>query len=256
MKNTKKAIALLLAFVLTVSLSVATTVAYLTSTASAQNTFTVGDVKISLLESAVKVGKNNNGFYSYVDNDGETRTSTGNKYENLVPGSTVCKDPEIKNIGTVDAYLAAKVTVNVGKDESGKGIDVEEILGCSHLDMLDVTKILSGGLAVPGEDFVTSHPLHNKNGLPVYGDEDYSVYQVPNKAEGTYTFYFFIEKVKAPNESIVLFEKIDIPATWTNEQLALIGNLKIDIEAYGVQESGFKNCYEAVTTAFPTVFAF
>ena len=52
-KNLKKVLLLVLCAALLVSVTVAGTVAYLTSTAKVENTFTVGKVKITMDESKV-----------------------------------------------------------------------------------------------------------------------------------------------------------------------------------------------------------
>ena len=85
MKKTRKVLAVLLAFVLTVSLSVAGTIAYLTDTDSKVNTFTAGNVKIEQYEKdrngkdfvngqkllpIVNDSKDNNGYHlgtNYID---------------------------------------------------------------------------------------------------------------------------------------------------------------------------------------------
>ncbi|MBR5874705.1 MAG: SipW-dependent-type signal peptide-containing protein [Oscillospiraceae bacterium] len=262
MKKTRKVLAVVLAFVLTVSLSVAGTIAYLADTDSAKNTFTTGNVKIDLTEAEVKPDDKGNLIEDtskarFDLNDVQDDIEDINSYGKIYPGQTIFKDPTIELLaGSENAYLGAVVTVNVGKDANKNGIDVEDILGCNYLDMLDVSKILSGGFAVPGEKMKTTHKLHGKNGLPVYGDTEYSVYQVPNKAEGEYKFYFFIEGEKTAGTKVVLFDTITIPATWGNEQMAKLANLEITVDAYAVQAHGFKDCYEAMTTAFGTVFSF
>ena len=262
MKKTRKVLAVVLAFVLTVSLSVAGTIAYLADTDSARNTFTTGNVKIDLTEAEVKPDDKGNLIEDtskprFDLNDVQDDIEDIKSYGKIYPGQTNFKDPTIELLaGSENAYLGAVVTVNVGKDANKQGIDVEDILGCGWKDMLKTDTILDGGFAATKVPAVEDHPLHLHNDLPVYGNADYSVYQVPNKAEGEYKFYFFIEPVKKAGDKVVLFNTVKIPATWGNEQMAKLANLSITVDAYAVQAHGFADCYTAMTTAFGTIFSF
>ena len=103
MKRTKKILSLALCAVLLVAATVATTVAYLTDDASVTNTFTVGNVDISLDETNVdqdKVG------------DMVPERDQANDYK-LLPGQTYVKDPTIhvsSEDNIEDCYLFVKVT--------------------------------------------------------------------------------------------------------------------------------------------------
>lgn len=79
--------------------SIAGTIAYLTSTVTIQNTFTVGNVTITMDESKVT---------AYGVKDGDTRVNT-NEYK-LIPGHTYVKDPTIKVAADSEScYLFVKV---------------------------------------------------------------------------------------------------------------------------------------------------
>ena len=85
MKNrVMKPLAIALCAILLVVAAVATTVAYLTDTAEVKNTFTVGNVTITLDEAKVT---------AYGVKDGEDRVAE-NTYK-LIPGHTYVKDPTI-----------------------------------------------------------------------------------------------------------------------------------------------------------------
>lgn len=98
MKKTTKALlmaACALALVLT---TVMGTVAYLTSTATVENTFTVGKVKITLDEANLAT-----------TDDDTDRTTEGNSYK-LMPGHTFDKDPRITvGADSEDCYLFVKI---------------------------------------------------------------------------------------------------------------------------------------------------
>lgn len=93
----KKTIAIIALVVLVAVASVLGTLAYLTSTAKVENTFTMGDVKIKLDETDVK------------DPKGERVTK--NDYE-VYPGAVVTKDPIVHNVGKNGAYIRATVNVS------------------------------------------------------------------------------------------------------------------------------------------------
>ena len=104
MKKAKKILALLLCAVLLVGATVAGTVAYLTSQDVVTNTFTVGQVAITLDEEDV-------------DNstEGENDRDKANKYH-LMPGTTYTKDPtvHVKN-DSEPSYIFVEI-VNQLKD--------------------------------------------------------------------------------------------------------------------------------------------
>ncbi|MBR4036564.1 MAG: SipW-dependent-type signal peptide-containing protein [Oscillospiraceae bacterium] len=105
MKKTKKIVALVLAAVMLVCTTVAATVAYLTSTTEVvENTFTVGNVKITLDEAPVT-------DKGLKDNSASTRV-TDNSYH-VYPGMTYDKDPQVHvKAGSEEAYIRMQVTVS------------------------------------------------------------------------------------------------------------------------------------------------
>ena len=96
----------------------------------------------------------------------------------------------------------------------------------------------------------------SKNGLTVYGNAAYSVYQKADSTNRTFTFYMFFEGAKTAGTAITLFDTMIIPAGWNNDDMAAVNGMKIHVAAYGAQAVGFEDCYEAMTSAFPTDFPF
>ncbi len=97
MKKTSKALLLGLCAVLLVTASVLGTIAYLTSTDEVVNTFTVGNVAITMDETDVD------------DSTPEADRDKANSYK-LLPGHTYTKDPTIHVAGgSEDCYLFVKV---------------------------------------------------------------------------------------------------------------------------------------------------
>ena len=93
----KRFVAILLCVTLVALAAIGATFAYLTSTATVNNTFTMGNVKITLDETNV--------------NDPEGDRVTSNAY-NVYPGAVVTKDPIVHNTGKNAAYIRATVNVS------------------------------------------------------------------------------------------------------------------------------------------------
>ena len=137
----KKLTALCLCVALLAVAVVGASLAYFTDTKSATNTFTVGNVKIELLESQFhREGNDNSGdkdipdpTHKVVADDGMKYVTTGHtmftddeikadaetymegylavKGENMVPGRGVAKCPYVVNTGANDAYIRIRVMV-------------------------------------------------------------------------------------------------------------------------------------------------
>lgn len=103
----KKTLTIILAFALVIAMSVAGTVAYLTSQDSVTNTFTVGKVKITLDEAEVDA----NGAVTSAE-----RVKT-NSYK-LIPGHTYIKDPIIHvDASSEECWLFVKVVNGISAIE-------------------------------------------------------------------------------------------------------------------------------------------
>ena len=137
----KKITAICLCVALLAITIVGATLAYFTDTKSATNTFTVGNVKIDLIESQFhREGNDNSGDTDIPDpthkvtaDDGMKYVTTGHtmftndeikedaktyadeylavKGENMVPGRNVAKCPYVVNTGANDAYVRIRVMV-------------------------------------------------------------------------------------------------------------------------------------------------
>ena len=137
----KKLTAIFLCVALVAIAIVGASLAYFTDTKSATNTFTVGNVKIDLIESRFhREGNDNSGDSTIPDpthkvtaDDGMKYVTTGHtmftdaeikkdaetyatdylavKGENMVPGRGVAKCPYVVNTGANDAYVRVRVMV-------------------------------------------------------------------------------------------------------------------------------------------------
>lgn len=116
MKTKTKALALALCAVLLVVTTVFVTMAFLTSTDSVQNTFTVGKVTITLDEADVKT----DGTY---ETNKDARVDA-NVYK-LIPGHTYIKDPTVHVAdGSEDCWLFVKVENGLADIEAGTTEDL------------------------------------------------------------------------------------------------------------------------------------
>ena len=137
----KKLIAIFLCVALVAIAVVGASLAYFTDTDKATNTFTVGNVKIDLIESKFhREGNDNSGdttipdpTHKVTDADGMKYVKTGHtmftddeikadaetyataylavKGENMVPGRGVAKCPYVVNTGANDAYIRIRVMI-------------------------------------------------------------------------------------------------------------------------------------------------
>ena len=126
MKNTKKALLALTCAVMLVVGSVMGTMAYLTSTDTVTNTFTVGNVVITLDEAPVDA----NGKEIAGDR------VKANSYK-LLPGHEYDKDPEIHvDANSENCYLFVKVTNNIANIEDAT-VNVAAQMDAKGWDVVD-----------------------------------------------------------------------------------------------------------------------
>ena len=144
----KKLTAIFLCVALVAIAIVGASLAYFTDTKSTTNTFTVGNVKIDLIESRYhREGNDNSGDTSIPD---PTQTASGMKYvtdghkaftddeikadaekyseyiaergKNMVPGRNFAKCPYVVNTGANDAYVRIRVMIRHDGDVDNGGI--------------------------------------------------------------------------------------------------------------------------------------
>lgn len=233
--------------VLLLLMFVATTVAYFTGLAQSKTTLTAGNVEIDLSEAAVKMDALGN----WVEDSEKSRVSGEEletyipDYGKIYPGQTIFKDPMITNTGDTAEWIAAKVTLNDGTG------NLTNIMGYEEYDGIDIEVLFSGGLLDETVHFGTW------NGIPnVCHNDRYAMIQVPNSAEGEYTFYFLMLEPVETGDSVVLFDRISLPTEWNNSDMKELADLKIHIRAYGVQLYQMESCLDAMITAFPSHFDF
>ena len=205
----KKKLMTVLALVLVIAMSVAGTYAYLTSTDTVKNTFTVGDVQIKLDEAKANADG--------TPVQGADRVKA-NSYK-LLPGHTYAKDPMVTVLaGSESSYVKMTVTFT-------KAAELDAIFAPNG--GANMTSIFNG---YDGTTWIYK------------GNTE-------DTANNTRTYEFWYkETVAAPNGDVALdalFDSITVPGTITNDQLATIKGMTITVNAYAIQADGFANAADA-----------
>ena len=227
MKTKSKALLLTLCAVLLVAASVLGTMAYLTSTDTVTNTFTVGKVEITLDETDVT---NPNG-----------PRVKANSYK-LMPGTTYTKDPTVTvKAGSEESYVRMKVTFNNATDIIALCTDPEFAedgpTGVENAyPLIRMVKFVEAN-APKWDGIIPDNMVETEEML---ANAKYFVY---DKATDTLTYYFYYnETVAAPDGDVVLpvlFDKVTLPEWVTNTQLATLENFQITVVAEAIQADGF-----------------
>lgn len=234
MKTKSKALLLTLCAVLLVAASVLGTMAYLTSTAKVENTFTIGKVEIKLDEAKVTADG--------IPVEGAARV-TANSYK-LMPGNTYTKDPTVTvKAGSEASYVRMKVTFNNATkiialctdpeyaDDGPTGVE-------NAYPLIRMVKFVEAN-AAKWDGIIPDNMVDTEDML---GNAKYFAY---DKTADTLTYYFYYnETVGAPNGDVklpVLFNNITVPEWATGEQLAKLNNFQITVVAEAIQAGSFAN---------------
>lgn len=233
MKTKSKALLLTLCAVLLVAASVLGTMAYLTSTDTVTNTFTVGKVEIKLDETDVA-------------NPTGARV-TANSYK-LMPGTTYTKDPTVTvKAGSEESYVRMKVTFNNAKEIIALCTDPEFAgdgpTGVENaFPLIRMVKFVETN-AAKWDGIIPDNMVETEDML---ADAKYFAY---DETADTLTYIFYYrETVTAPTADVVLpvlFDSITVPGWVTGEQLAKLNNFQITVIAEAIQAGSFDNAADA-----------
>lgn len=224
----RKALLISLSVALVALMALGFTLAYFTDTEDVSNTFTVGNVEITLDEAKVKKDTSEN-MVNYVA-DGTDRVAS-NSYEGLVPGSRVLKDPSITNVGSNAAYIRVTIKFN-NQDE------IYNALGNTPAGMADVVNnLISTGFSYQCAWKLGSDGTYGSDS----GTADYS--GVLNKNEKIFVLYF--TNPLAAGTSITLFDGLKVPTSFDNDDMEMFKNLDISITADAIQAEGFNSVSDA-----------
>lgn len=217
MKNTKKILLICICVVAVLTTSVVGALAYLVDTDSAVNTFTMGQVHISVDEAKVNA-------------DGTPVTGAdrvkANEYH-ILPGMQYTKDPTVTvNGGSEDAYVRMILTVH-------NASDVQAILTKYNLGDFSV---LIGGW--------------DKNTWLYEGFTE-------DTAKNTISFEFRYKEVVAKSATdaklTALFDTLIVPGEITGEEMKDLydGGFKMEVFGHAIQAAGF-DTEDAAWDAFDT----
>ena len=216
MKTVRKAILAILCIAALVVASVMGTLAYLTDTEEAVNTFTVGNVQIDLNETDV-------------DNNNNTKA---NAYH-LLPGQTYTKDPTVTvEANSEESYIRMIVTVsNIAS--------LKEAFPVSPTDNRYTDWYDAGGNFLL-QKLVSGWDSSKWECVSING----------NVYEFRYTSTVSTKDAEAKKLE-PLFEKIVVPGTVNNTELAKLNEMEINVTAHAIQAAGFGTA-DAAWTAFNT----
>ncbi len=234
MTKCKRILATLLAVILLVSASVIGTIAYLTSTDSVTNTFTVGNVKITLDEAKV-------------DEYGVAVESADRVKENtykLLPGHTYVKDPTVTVAnGSEEAHVRMLVTVS--DMDALRAAIPQGSISDFYGNFGDVENMFLLQKLVDGWD-VANWPCYGYTETTT-GEGETAV------TSGTYEFRYkdIVDAREAEQKLDALFDTIVVPGNLTNDQIAEMNKTSITVVAQAIQADGFNDA-DAAWAAFAT----
>lgn len=209
MKTKSKALLLALCALVLVTTSVICTIAFLTDRESVVNTFTVGNVDITVDEEKV----NPDGTPTEEDDDRVKE----NDYH-MIPGQTYVKDPTMTvKEGSEESYVRMLVTIN-------------------EREALD---------ALFAPDGANMQSIFNGYDAAVW----HYVGETKDEANDTITYEFrYYTTVDASEEEKVLeplFTSFTVPAHFDGDDLASIEDLEITVVGHAIQKIGFADADEA-----------
>lgn len=213
-KNRKKLIAGALSICLVAAVAIGGTMAYLTDSEKVTNTFSVGDLDITLTEP-------------------EWDDETDGK--DLVPGDTEKKDPTITAVEH-DSYMRVIMEI---QDKEGNAITDKD-----RLDLiLQTIRYASPALS---ED--SSYSLNDLNTVPTV-NSDFTLVADKSSSDTNVTgvYYYNYNDVLKEQATATLFTNIVIPTDWNQTQLQKLGEYKIVIQAQAIQTDNFEDAAAAFT---------
>lgn len=215
--NKKKFVLMFASVALIASTVLFGTLAYFTDKESIANTFTVGNIDITLDEAAVN---------EYGEPTGSDRTSDGNEYK-LVPGRTYVKDPTITVVkGSEPAYVRMLVTI-------------------SHADVFDA--IFDAVEQYQQRPVLTDIFNGHDNTVWEYKSE----YKTTSPSTITYEFRYrdanaaTVNTVDARTETAdiklpALFESFTVPGYFGNQQIQDLDGMTITVIGQAIQSDSFE----------------
>ncbi len=229
----KKKVFLIAVAVLLVSvMALGVTLAYMTDKKQAANTFTVGNVKITLDEAAVEQVVAEDGSVNYVANDNAARV-TENSYDALLPGSAIAKDPTVTNVGASPAYIRVTIKHN-NQNAIFDNISTEQFLAM-------IQGLVTDGVA----HMDVAWNLADEDNTIGANADNWATYTAADLANDEKIYVLYFTDPLAAGEAITIFTGIDIPGSFKEAELAALQDLKITITADAIQAAGFADVQAA-----------
>ena len=231
----KKIIAICMCVALLAVAVIGGTLAYFTDeTQKVQNTFSVGNVKITLDEAAL-------------DDSGNVtseRTEEGNDYGVMMPGSSISKDPTVHVDKTSqDAYLFVQLDLSKYASLVMMYKQLNPVADVSTLDA-QIDAVLS---YIDGFE---------KDDWTIMNEDDITA-SLANGNPTTLSVILGYKSTVTAGQDIVVFTGITMPADITSEMLENVPNFttddfNIDITAYAIQAAEIEDLDAAYAAMFPS----
>lgn len=218
-KNSKKIIIGVLSVCVIAALGVGGTLAFLTDSEQKTNTFSMGDLDITLREPHWDDDGDGDGDEDNVDDDKDPDNGDG---RDLKPGDTREKDPTVEAVKG-DSYMRVVMVI---KDTSGDEPTVITNQERLELILSTIRYCTDGKINKDGH-----YLLEDIEGIDRVNPK--FEYDEKRSTGGTY-FYNYKGKFQQGDKA-VLFTHIVIPGDWKKEQVDLAGNYQIVIQAQAIQ---------------------
>ena len=200
----KKSILLTLtAVVLAMAIGVGGTIAYFTSTTKdVKNTFTVGNVAITLDEAKVKYAND-----EWTPDNSVPRV-TENTYENVYPGAHLPKDPTIHVAAdSQDAYVAMKVVIS--KAAAWKALAED------HASLNNLETVFEG-----------------------YTEANWTKIAATEQGDNLVYVYMWEQGKVSAGADLTLFTAMNIPPELSSEEIETLDGFTVTATGYAVQAQG------------------
>ena len=198
------------------TLGIGGTLAFLTDSEQVTNTFSMGDLDITLDESKWDDDGDGDKDEDNVDGDNDPNNGDG---RNLVPGDTKEKNPTVHAVKG-DSYMRVVMMI---KDKSGDIITDGERLGL----IWETIRYDSEYKIVKNEHYL----LKDLEGI---GNINPMFIKDTDRSEPGIYFYNYTEEFKA-GDKVEFFTHIVIPGDWDSKELKVLGEYKIVIQAQAIQ---------------------
>jgi len=226
-KNSKKIVIGALSICLVAAMAIGGTMAFLTDSEEVTNHFSVGDLDITITEPKWDDDGDDNGTPDDPSDD------TPGDGEDLVPGDTREKDPTITAVEG-DSYMRVIMSV---QNRDGTAIKDKDRLNKILATIRYADPALSEDNSYKLADIATYKTVNNKFTLD--GGKSSS----DTNATGVY--YYNYNEIFKQGDKVKLFTNVIIPADWEREDLEVLGEYQIVIQAQAIQKESFADADEA-----------